>query len=284
MQLRIDEIYSAGLVLGESPVWDAEHEWLYWVDIVGKSVFRSRADGAELAQWAVPLMVGALALWQDDCIILALANGFHRLDLLSGKTELLAGIPEGPDMRLNDGKVGRDGRFIAGSMQIDAKDPVGSLYLLDHDLSVEIVDETYMIPNGPCWSADGATFYCGDSNLRTIWSFDYDVATGAVSNKQVFAVLPDDVGGVCDGATVDAEGCLWSAAVFAGKLVRFSPDGSVDRIVEVPVKNVTSLNFGGSDMDVLFLTSMGESDENNGGVYAVKDLGVKGLRESRFGK
>ncbi len=125
-----------------------------------------------------------------------------------------------PTTRFNDGKVDRRGRFLAGTMDMSEEGPIGSLYRLDPDFKVTKLDSGIIVSNGPCWSPDDKTFYFQDTWAGEIWAYDYDIATGTPSNRRVFAKL-DTKTGAADGSTVDAEGCLWNAQVFDGKLVRY---------------------------------------------------------------
>ena len=141
--------------------------------------------------------------------------------------------------------------------------------------------------NGPCFSPDNRTFYLADSVTRNISAYDYDLATGTLSNKRLFVEIKG-LGGVPDGATVDAEGNLWSAIAGGGKIVCFAPDGSIKRTVEVPVPIITSVMFGGDNLDIMYATSIGEEildmqpGPDGGSLFAIKGLGVKGKPEPRF--
>ena len=134
--------------------------------------------------------------------------------------------------------------------------PNGALYRLDPDLSLHKLDDGIIVSNGPCWSPDGSIFYFADTWTGEIWAYDYDLETGAVSNRRTFCKVDRSRGGAADGSTVDAEGCLWNALVYDGRLVRYTPDGKVDRVIEMPVKKVTSVMFGGPNLDILYVTSM----------------------------
>ena len=172
---------------------------------------------------------------------------------------------------------------------MDAKfaNAIGSIYSLDSSLECRVLEPAIGCTNGPCFSPDNRTFYCSDSISRTISAYDYDLASGTASNKREFAAIKG-LGGVPDGATVDAEGNLWSAIAGGGKLVCFKPDGSVSRTVEVPAPIVTSVMFGGDNLDVLYATSIGmsilgmEPGPEGGALFAIRGLGVKGKPEPRF--
>ena len=203
-----------------------------------------------------PQKIGSMALRKQGGAV-SLARGFHFLDFRSGEVELIVDPePDKPANRLNDGKVDRQGRFYAGSMDTQEAGPNGALYRLDPDLSLHRLDTGIVVSNGPCWSPDGRTFYFADTWSGEIWAYDCDPASGAISNRRTFTRVDMSGGGAADGSTVDAEGYLWNAQVYDGKLVRYAPDGSVDRVIEMPVKKVTSVMFGGSELDVLYVTSM----------------------------
>jgi L-arabinonolactonase len=290
--------------LGEGPLWDVAEQQLYWIDSLDRWIYRCDADGKNIKKWSVPHDIGSMALREKGGAALALRNGFHTFDFNTGNANLIVDPEPGQDRnRLNDGKVDKQGRFVAGSMDSLEAEPLGSLYRLDPDLSCHVLDRGIICSNAPCWSPDGRTLYFADSLKRTISAYDYDPATGAASNKRLFASTVGDPGAP-DGGTVDAEGYVWSAQIISGRLVRYAPNGKVDRIVEFPVATLTSAMFGGPNLDILFVTTMGKlsvgglefiktnpvpagksvlpSDPGVGALYAVYGLGVKGLPEPRF--
>ncbi len=289
--MRIEVLADVKTTLGEGPLWDVEEQRLYWIDSVDGRVFRCTADGREIRAWDVPQKIGSMCLRRDGGAIVSLQRGFHTLDFKTGEVSLVHDPePEMAANRLNDGKVDRQGRFLVGSMDTMENGPNGALYRLDLDFSVHKLDRDIICSNGPCWSPDGRTFYFTDTWVGEIWAYDYDTATGAVSNRRTFAPVDTSGGGAADGATVDAEGYLWSALVYDGKLVRYAPDGSVERVISMPVKKVTSVMFGGPNLDVLFVTSMAKpplprfpgDGRLRGSLFAIHDLGIRGLPELRF--
>jgi sugar lactone lactonase YvrE len=167
----------------------------------------------------------------------------------------------------------------------------GRLYRMDPDYTVSVLDDKLICSNGPCWSPDDSTFYFSDTWSGGIWAYDYDIETGTVSNRRDFGTTETSVVGGFDGSTVDAEGGVWNALVYDGKIVRFTPDGTVDRIIDMPVKKVTSVMFGGPDLDTLYVTSMArpplprfpEDPVAAGSLFAITGLGVTGTPEPRFG-
>nr|WP_216294328.1 SMP-30/gluconolactonase/LRE family protein [Delftia acidovorans]MCA1069100.1 L-arabinolactonase [Delftia acidovorans] len=291
--MQIDIVADLKTTLGEGPLWDVGQQRLYWIDSFDGRIFRCTADGQELRAWEVGQKIGSMALRRDGrSALVALHGGVHTLDLESGELELVV-APEShlPGNRLNDGKVDRQGRFVFGSMDTLEEQPSARLYRLDTDLSLHVLDEGIICSNGPCWSPDGTTLYFSDTWSGEIRAYDYDTATGHASGRRTFASVDTSGGGAADGATVDAEGCLWQALVYAGQLVRYTPDGRVDRVIEMPVRKVTSVMFGGPGLDTLYVTSMGKpplprfpgDGQSRGALFAVKGLGVRGLPEQRFG-
>jgi sugar lactone lactonase YvrE len=289
--MRIEVLVDVKTILGEGPLWDIEEQRLYWIDSFGMNVFRATADGREIRAWDVPQKIGSMALRKSGGAVVSLARGFHFLDFRTGDVELIVDPEPGrTNNRLNDGKVDRRGRFIAGSMDTMEEGPNGTLYRLDPDLSLHKLDDKIIVSNGPCWSPDSKTFYFADTWSGEIWQYDYDLATGSVANRRTFAKVDRSRGGAADGSTVDAEGCLWNALVYDGRLVRYRPDGSVDRIIEMPVKKVTSVMFGGPALDILYVTSMAKpplprfpgDGVQRGSLFAIYDLGIRGVPEPRF--
>jgi len=287
--LRIEVFSAVPDGLGEGPLWDVAEERLYWIDSYGPSVHRCDLKGGDRRTWTVPEPIGSLALRETGGAVLSLRTGFHFLDFGSGETTRINRVHEGElRPRLNDGKVDRQGRFLAGSMDWGESEPVGKLFRLDPDLSCHELDSGIICSNGPCWSPDGRTFYFADTGKRIIYAYDYDTGTGAVLSRRTFATF-DPPMGLPDGATVDEEGYVWSAEVYAGRLVRFDPNGVIDRIVGLPVFSTTSLIFGGPNLDIVFVTSMARpfgghyyKEREAGFVFAVHGLGVRGLPEPRF--
>ena len=289
MSVEIRRLDTGRDLLGEGPLWDPRDEVLYWVDSNGRRVRRLDPAGGEVRDWPVPERIGSLALRESGGAVIALKSGFHFLDFESGATAPIIDPEAGEERtRFNDGKVDRRGRFLAGSMDMPGMNAFrGALYRLDPDLNVTRLRAGIGISNGPCFSPDGGTFYFADSVRRTIWAHDYDGATGGISNMRVFAG-PETLGAVPDGATVDADGCVWSALVSRGRIGRFSPDGELVRAVDVPTDHPSSVTFGGPGLDVLYVTSIWEwqqvrtGNDADGRLFAIYGLGVTGLPEPRF--
>jgi len=287
--MRVELLVDKQNVLGEGPLWDVEEQRLYWIDSLGREVFRAREDGSHFERRPVPGDIGSLAVRKSGGLVLSLSDGFYFFDFDTGKSEkILDPEPDLPQTRINDGKVDKRGRFIAGTMERTEKQAIAGLYRLDPDLSCHKLEGDIMVSNGPCWSPDGKTFYFTDSWSGYIAAYDYDLDTGHISNKRKFASTKERPGAP-DGSTVDSEGYLWNAQCYGGYVVRYSPDGKVDRILEFPIRKVTSVMFGGKKLDVLYVTTMGKAGEQfaptqlkGGGLFAIYDLGITGVPETRF--
>ncbi len=291
--MQIDVLLDVKTTLGEGPLWDVDLQSLFFVDLADGRVLSCKAEGTEVSAWDVPGKVGAIALRKEvSGAVILLNNTFSLLDFETGDVATITTVEEDkPNNRLNDGKTDRLGRFFAGSMEMGEENASGALYRLDPDFRVQKLEVDFIVSNGPCFTPDDNTFYFQDSWAGEIWAYDHDLAQGAISNKRVFATLDTLDGGGTDCSTVGAEGYLWNAKVYAGKLVRYAPNGDIDRVIEMPVKKVTSVNFGGPNMEVLYVKSMAkpplprfpEDGVLRGSVFAVRGLGVQGVPEPRFG-
>lgn len=287
--LRIEVLSNQPDQLGEGPLWDVGEQRLYWIDSYGPAIHSSDAAGGDRRSWKLPEPIGSMALREKGGAILSLRDGFYAFDFKTGTAERIVETQPGElRPRLNDGKVDRQGRFVAGSMDFQESEPVGKLFRLDTDLSVHALDTGIICSNGPCFSPDGGTLYFADSFRKTIYAYVYDTRTGEVRSRRVFTTF-ERLRGYPDGATVDAEGFVWSAEVYSGRLIRFDPSGVIDRIVGLPVNSTTSVTFGGPDLDIAYVTSMARPFEHEyhrereaGFLFAIHGLGVRGIEEPRF--
>lgn len=276
--------------LGESPLWDAQEQALYWVDTKGRQVHRWQpaADGP-VRSWSTPQDVGSIALAGHDRLLLALSDGFATLDLAGGGLTMLASVQHPrPPMRLNDGRCDRQGRFVCGSMVLQRHDPEGSLYRLEYDGRVTtLIAGGIAVSNAICFSPDGRTMYFADSLAGAIRAWDYAV-DGSLSNARLFADTRA-LGSGPDGATVDAEGGVWVALVLVARLACFAPDGRLLRTLDLPVPYPTCPAFGGPSLETLFVTSIRDSgnvlrstDPAAGALVELRGLGVRGLPETPY--
>jgi sugar lactone lactonase YvrE len=274
-------------VLGEGPVWVPGEGALYWVDIKGRKIFRLDDAGA-LQQWDTPFRIASLAPRRGGGFLSGTDRGFAEIDLAAGRFEPFF-HPEAdrPDNRFNDGKLDREGRFWAGTMDDTEQQSTGALYRLDSDRRCSRWDEGYSVTNGPAFSVDGRRMYHNDSGRQTTYVFDLD-ADGTPSNRRTFAQYGAG-DGYPDGMTVDAEDCLWIAFWDGWCVRRFSPAGECLATIGVPVQKPTSLAFGGAALDRLYMTSasIGLSDADKadqpcaGGLFML-DSGTTGLADTPF--
>ena len=288
---KIDCVLKAQAVIGESPLWDRHGNVLFWVDIANQEIYRFHPDSGVNDTFRLPYLVTSVALRQHGGLIITVKHGFAFYDPDTGQLDLLGNPePEKPDNRFNDGKCDRQGRFWAGTMnhvQWDA--PSGCLYRFDPDKRITCMRSAVTCSNGLGWSPDDRVMYYVESFRHCIYAFDFDAAAGTLSNPRVFASVEEHSGGCPDGLTVDADGCVWNAQVGLGRVVRYTPDGNVDGIIELPVPRPTSCIFGGDNLDVLYVTSATETMSRgqlaqaplSGSLFAVYP-GVRGLPETPF--
>jgi sugar lactone lactonase YvrE len=274
-------------VLGEGPIWVAREQALYWVDIKGYKIFRLDEFG-ERSEWPTPMRVGSLAPRADGGFIGGTDKGIALIDLEAGQFDIVLNPEEGlPHNRFNDGKVDRDGRFWAGTMDDLEKDSTGALYRVDAVLGCSTIDRDYRITNGPAFSPDGRLMYHTDTARQVTYRFDMDQA-GNAANRRVFLQFGEGDGNP-DGLTVDSEGCIWIAFWGGWCVRRFSPAGERLETLRLPVSQPTSCAFGGPDLDRLYITSascgLDEAElrmqPNAGGLFMLTP-GVRGLAELPF--
>lgn len=293
--MQAELIVDARNAVGESPVWVPEENALYWLDIPAGGLQRWSADSGHVNAWKAPQMLACIARHRDGGWVAGMESGFFHLQPHNDgslDSELLAHADHARvDMRLNDGRCDRQGRFWAGSMVLNmgANAADGTLYRYSAGQRGPLEAQLggFIVPNGLGFSPDGRTMYLSDSHplVQQIWAFDYDIDSGTPSNRRLFVDM-NQFPGRPDGAAVDAEGGYWICANDAGLIHRFTPDGRLDRSLAVPVKKPTMCAFGGSRLDTLFVTSIRPGDDDDphslaGGVFALNP-GVKGLPEPLF--
>ena len=281
--------------VGESPVWRADEQALYWVDIPARKLHRWDAASTQTTQWDAPEMLACVAaLGGSTRWIAGMETGLFMLKPQADGTldsALLAPVSHAMQgMRFNDGRCDRQGRFLAGTMLMNmaAAAPVGHVYRFDAAAGLTPLLDGLITPNGMAFSPDGQTLYLSDSHpsVQLVWAFDYDIATGTPSNRRVFVDM-NPLPGRPDGAAVDADGCYWVCGNDAGLIHRFTPAGKLDYSLAVPVKKPAMCAFGGAGLDTLFVTSIRPdgidlSDQPlAGGVFALRP-GVCGLAEPVF--
>ena len=240
--------------LGESPLWDHRTGRFFWVDIENPHIHCLQPDTGNISSMMLPEMVGSIGLYGATSLIAAIGQGFQTVDFDRQLLEPLGpGDVEPASCLMNDGKADRQGRFLAGAKDLAESNPLASAWSFSSG-QVKKALEGFTVFNGPAFSPDGKIVYFTDSPGRVIFEAEYDSENGAIGEKQVFAALEEGTG-YPDGMTVDSEGCLWNAHWDGWRLTRYLPDGSIDRIVEIPVRRPTSLAFGGEDLKTIYVTS-----------------------------
>jgi sugar lactone lactonase YvrE len=265
-------------ILGEGPLWIARENAVYWVDIKGRALHRLALADASHRRWPMPDMLGwVLPRQNNPGFIAGFRGGFARLFLDPLRIEPI-GAPEAhlPDSRMNDAAVDRAGRIWAGTMDDREQAPTGCLYRLDPTGAWSRHDEGYVVSNGPTFSPAHDVLYHTDSTRRTIYRFALR-PDGTLAAREPFAVFPEDWGWP-DGMATDVDGGIWVAHWGGYRVSRFLPDGRLDRVIELPVAQVTSCCFAGPTLERLFVTTaaIGRDDEPLAGCLFEVDPGVSG--------
>ena len=243
-------------ILGEGVLWNVRTARLWWTDIQGRRLFRYDPVTRTLDRIETPERVGSFAfVGGADRLIVAFESGLALFDASDRSVEWLYRLEPGSvPTRFNDGRTDRQGRFWAGTMvEGDGLPPLGRLHCIDQKGRVSLHADPVRISNALCTSPDGSRLYFADSPQRTIFAYDLDRISGFLTNRRVFAQTPQ--GAFPDGATVDCDGFVWNAHWGAGRIVRYAPDGTVDRVVDVPASQPSCVAFGGPDLNLLFVTS-----------------------------
>ncbi|MDK1018712.1 MAG: SMP-30/gluconolactonase/LRE family protein [Actinomycetota bacterium] len=286
----IERITTDPDLLGECPVWDADSEVLWWVDIEGRAIRRYAPGSGTLESRGLDYRPGSLALTsQPDRLLVAMEHQVGWFDWAAGTWEPWQDLESaGTGNRLNDGRCDPAGRFWVGSMFERAAEGrfTGLLHRFEASGASSTVRSEIGVSNGLAFSPDGRTMYHADTLRDTVWVYDYDLASGERSNERVFTQYRD-LPGRPDGACIDSDGCYWTACVGGSAIARLTPEGEVDRVIELPVVAPTMPAFGGAGLSTLFVTSLRQgggglaSGEHDGHLLAL-DVGVSGIPEPGF--
>ena len=291
MSLEAELLIDAHALVGEGPIWDADANVLWWVDIMSSELYAYDPQTGENRKWDVGQHVGTVVQRASGGLMLAVQDGFAAFDPASGALEMVA-APEShlPGNRFNDGKCDPAGRFWAGTMAYQDQSDQGSVYRLDADHSVHRMIGDIGISNGIIWSLDAKTMYYTDSLDFAIRAYDYNVETGGVSNERIAIDIPKEMG-FADGFTIDEEGMLWVAHYGASRVRRWNPDtATVLAEIELPAAGITACAFGGPKLDQLFITSasfrLSDAEKAQqpqaGGLFAA-EVGVRGVAPDKYG-
>jgi sugar lactone lactonase YvrE len=280
--MRAEQVTGAVAYHAEGPVWSERWGGLRWVDMFAGDILQLVSDGT-VERLHVGEVAAALRPRRAGGAVIGVERGF-ALEESDGQLESLGQVWSDETVRMNEGGCDPDGRFYCGSMAYDKRPGAGALYRLDPDRSVHVVLEGVTVSNGLEWSADGSRAYYNDTDTYRTDVFDYDAESG-LTGRRAFVEMPADVGRP-DGLTVDAAGGVWLAINRGGAVHRYTPDGNLDAVVEVPARKVTACTFGGQQLDQLFITTSREDlepgeDPLAGSVFRA-DPGFRGLPVREF--
>ena len=288
---EVEHVLEVRNVIGEGPVWHSQEGFLYWVNFIEQyQILRFSPQTRRLDVFEAGMPVMALGIRKAGGFIAATAKGIANWDtgrnLFDPFCDPLAGRA---GIRFNDAATDSKGRFWVGTLNDNnPKGPDGELFCLQGDHSLRLMDKDITVSNGIGWSPDRKIMYFTDSFRYAIYAYDYSAESGTILNRRTFVQTPPD-GGLPDGLTVDTEGFVWSAYCGGWRVVRYDPEGKVDREYRLPVANPTSCAFGGANLDELYITSaaLGLSEEHkrqhpqSGDLFCLK-AGVAGMDEPRF--
>ncbi|MEO3997445.1 SMP-30/gluconolactonase/LRE family protein [Mesorhizobium sp. CAU 1732] len=286
---RIEAVVRGGDQLGETPLWCARTQRLWWIDIEQPKLQSfDPATGGHTAQPLDGTFAGTLALTESGRHLLARDLELYSFDTSGGAKAPLVSVEPGFDNRLNDGRVDARGRFWVGTMDNQLHRPNGGLYRIDPDGTATRFADDVIVANGIAFSPDGKTLYFTDTRRYQSFAFDLDLDDGVVTRRRLLADY-SSTGDRPDGACVDVDGCLWAAFFAGGRIVRYAPDGRIDRSIALPVTNPTCLCFGGAGLKTLYVTSATKflsaeqraAEPLAGALFAIEGAG-QGLPEHRF--
>ncbi len=275
--------------LGEGVVWSPAHGEIQWTDIFGRRFWGNRPSDGATRSVALPDRLACFAPLGATSLLAGFAGGLEVFDLESGARRSIAVIePDRPTTRVNDGKLDRRGRLVFGTMDEDpGHRPIGQVYSYDGGASPRALISGVRTSNSIAFSPDGRRMYFADTPTKVIRCYDYDPDSGDVAGERTFAEVQGP--GAPDGSTVDADGCLWNAEWGGGRVVRYTPDGRVDRAIALPCAQVTCCAFGGARLDQLFVTTARTgldaaalAAQPHAGALFVIDAGVTGLADTPF--
>jgi D-xylonolactonase len=290
---QVETIANDGNLCGEGPVWDAARQRLIWNDCSSSLVFEYSPASGERRIISRGLMAAGITLNDDGRLVFAGATGVHLWRSPEDWKTILS-EHGGEKLFCNDILAGPGGRLYVGTVYWGAAgmEKRGKLYRVEPGGAVSVEDDDVELANGLGLSPDQRTLYFADSSRRVIRAYDV-AADGSLSRRRTFVEVSRDEG-LPDGLTVDRDGFVWSAQWYGGQVVRYDPDGKIERRITIPAKQVSSVAFGGPDLSELYITSAGESwpsdlmppgyEPNTGNIggalYRVRP-GVSGVAEHR---
>ena len=289
---KVELLYECKNTLGEGITYSSTNNILYWLDIGNISkLFKLNLSSHQKEIFDLPEIVTATSVKSEDELILASNNGLNLFNISSQKFERLLSIEDQLiSTRSNDGGSDAYGRFWLGTMQnnfdkdgndIPIRENIGKLYKVEVNKKISIVEEGLGIPNTFVWSPDNTRFYFTDTLNGKILNYNFNLEKGELSDKNKFVSFDR---GFPDGSTIDTDGCLWNCRWGGSCIVRFTPTGKVDQIIEMPVQNITNCVFGGKDMKTLFITTASNKGKNqndlDGSLFSI-NLNYQGLEDNK---
>ena len=290
--INVDVLLKCNNILGEGITWSNEYQTLFWLDISNNTkIYKFNLDNFKSEIFEIPEIITATSIKSQNELVLVSNKGVNIfntdsqtfLRILDVESTLL-------NTRSNDGASDAMGRLWFGTMQnnfdkngksIPLEENIGKLYKVDTNKKISVVEEGLGIPNTFVWSPDNTNFYFTDTLNGTILSYDFELESGELSNKKNFATFDR---GHPDGSTIDTDGCVWNCRWGGSCIVRFTPSGKVDQIIEMPVQNITNCIFGGSDMKTLFITTASNEGKNkndlDGSLFSI-DLNYQGIEDNK---
>lgn len=279
MSIPVEQVTDVVTYHGEGPVWSPRWGGLCWVDMLAGDVLAMASDGS-IERQHVGKIAAALRPRRGGGAVIGIERGF-ALEDPDGTVRPLDELWSDPSVRMNEGGCDPDGRFYCGSMAYDQRQGAASLYRLDPDGTVHVALDGLTVSNGLDWSPDGALAYHNDTATYTIAIYTYDRDTG-LTDRRVLVALEHRP----DGLTVDAEGGVWTALSDGGAVRRYTPDGGLDAVIQVPARKVTACTFGGAALDELFITTSREGlqpgDDPLAGALFRALPGIRGLPVREF--
>jgi len=273
-------IVDCACATGENPLWHPMEKRVYWVDIPVGRLFRHDPVSVRTESFDLGIATGGFTIQPDGALLLFMARGGVAVWREGTMQKLIKGIVDERENRFNDVIADPEGRVFCGTLSLPTRP--GRLYRLDVDCRFARLLDDVGTSNGMGFTPDGKRMYHTDTRKHEIRMFDYDRATGAIINQRTFVKVSEGPSRP-DGLTVDAEGCVWSARWEGSCLVRYSPEGKEMLRIEVPVKNVSSLTFGGPDYTDIYITTAGGNDRvvngSSAGALFHMNLGIRGVPE-----
>ncbi|MDC0060259.1 SMP-30/gluconolactonase/LRE family protein [Pelagibacteraceae bacterium] len=289
---KVEQIFKCNNILGEGITYSNLDENLFWLDISNKSkLYKLNLSSNKNFVYDLPEIVTATSIKSTNELVLASNNGINLFNTKTNIFKKQIGLEDNQlQTRSNDGASDALGRLWFGTMQnnfdingnsIPITRNMGKLYKVDINKQVTVMEDDLGIPNTFVWSPDNSKFYFTDTLTGTIKSYDFNLQTGTLTNKQNFINIDR---GLPDGSTIDTDGCLWNCRWGGSCIVRFTPNGQIDQFIEMPVQNVTNCVFGGSDMKTLFITTASNEDDGrtdmDGDLFAI-NLQYQGIEDHK---